>query len=96
MDYFRRVDSDSKGIVLLEEAMNFLKKSDIPQNLLTQFWETVDNEKKGFLTDLEFCTILKLIACAQHGVVARDPILATPGNAIEDSKKKGEFWFDVC
>lgn len=43
---------------------------------------------------------MKLIACAQHGVVARDPILATPGNAIEDSKKKrgssGLMYANIC
>ncbi|CEJ04836.1 hypothetical protein RMCBS344292_18787 [Rhizopus microsporus] len=60
--------------------MNFLKKSNIPQNILNQFWEAADNDKKGFLTDTEFCIILKLIACAQHGVMTGDPILATSGN----------------
>lgn len=76
-NYFKRVDADEKGIVLHDEAMDFLKKSDIPENILKQFWSACDNENKGFLTEQEFCTILKLIACAQHGVVTGDPILAT-------------------
>ncbi|KAI9261342.1 hypothetical protein EDC94DRAFT_609931 [Helicostylum pulchrum] len=57
--------------------MEFLKKSDIPQNILNQFWSASDSENKGFLTEQEFCTILKLIACAQHSVMTGDPILAT-------------------
>ncbi|KAI7892703.1 uncharacterized protein EV154DRAFT_181786 [Mucor mucedo] len=77
LDLFKKVDADNKGIVLHDEAMDFLKKSDIPQNILTQFWNASDNENKGFLTEQEFCTILKLIACAQHGVMTGDPILAT-------------------
>ncbi len=40
----------------------------------------MDNDKKGFLTEQEFCSILKLIACAQHGAMAGDPILSTSGN----------------
>lgn len=86
--------------------MNFLKKSNIPQNILNQvwkyelssyrfiytlykFWEAADNDKKGFLTDTEFCIILKLIACAQHGVMTGDPILATSGN-VENNCNGGE------
>ncbi|KAI9358954.1 hypothetical protein BD770DRAFT_342951 [Pilaira anomala] len=77
LDFFKKVDADNKGIVLHDEAMDFLKKSDIPQNILDQFWSATDNENKGFLTEQEFCTILKLIACAQHSVVTSEPILAT-------------------
>lgn len=36
LDLFKKVDADNKGIVLHDEAMDFLKKSDIPQNILTQ------------------------------------------------------------
>ncbi|KAG2231880.1 hypothetical protein INT48_008906 [Thamnidium elegans] len=77
LDLFKKVDADNKGIVLHDEAMEFLKKSDVPQNILNQFWSAADNENKGFLTEQEFCTILKLIACAQHSVMTGDPILAT-------------------
>ncbi|KAL9552925.1 hypothetical protein MBANPS3_003541 [Mucor bainieri] len=77
LDLFQKVDADNKGIVLQDEAMEFLKKSDIPQNILSQFWDATDNDKKGFLTEQEFCTILKLIACAQNGIMTTEPILAT-------------------
>jgi hypothetical protein len=36
LDFFKQVDADNKGIVLQDEAMEFLKKSDIPQNILLQ------------------------------------------------------------
>lgn len=36
LDLFKKVDADNKGIVLHDEAMDFLKKSDIPQNILNQ------------------------------------------------------------
>ncbi|KAL7321388.1 hypothetical protein PS15m_001158 [Mucor circinelloides] len=77
LDLFQKVDADNKGIVLQDEAMEFLKKSDIPQNILSQFWDATDNDKKGFLTEQEFCAILKLIACAQNGIMTTEPILAT-------------------
>ncbi|GAN02001.1 epidermal growth factor receptor substrate 15 isoform X5 [Mucor ambiguus] len=77
LDLFQKVDADNKGIVLQDEAMEFLKKSDIPQNILSQFWDATDNDKKGFLTEQEFCTIMKLIACAQNGIMTTEPILAT-------------------
>ncbi|KAK4521512.1 Rab-GAP TBC domain-containing protein [Mucor velutinosus] len=77
LDLFQKVDADNKGIVLQDEALEFLKKSDIPQNILSQFWDAADNDKKGFLTEQEFCTILKLIACAQNGIMTTEPILAT-------------------
>lgn len=46
---------------------------------LQQFWNATDNDKKGFLTEQEFCTILKLISCAQNGIMTTEPILATKG-----------------
>ncbi|KAI8378906.1 hypothetical protein BD560DRAFT_487807 [Blakeslea trispora] len=77
LDYFKKIDSDNKGIVLQDEAIPFLKMSAIPDNILMQFWAATDNDKKGFLTSQEFCCLLKLIACAQHGVMTAEPILST-------------------
>ncbi|KAF7728439.1 hypothetical protein EC973_006119 [Apophysomyces ossiformis] len=42
-----------------------------------QIWETADRENLGYLTPETFSIALKLIACAQHGQDAVDPILAT-------------------
>ncbi|KAI8393474.1 uncharacterized protein BYT42DRAFT_551153 [Radiomyces spectabilis] len=76
-DLFKKVDADDKGIVLKDEAMAFFKKSNVPMNILSEFWTAADNDNKGFLTDQEFAVALKLIACAQHGILTASPILST-------------------
>ncbi|KAI8063898.1 hypothetical protein BC940DRAFT_306656 [Gongronella butleri] len=77
LDLFAKVDSDSKSIVLKDEAMAFFQKASIPSNILTEIWTAADKDAKGFLTQEEFCIALKLIACAQHGKLTASPILAT-------------------
>ncbi|KAI9030800.1 hypothetical protein CLU79DRAFT_831332 [Phycomyces nitens] len=76
-DLFRKVDVENKSILLKDEAMSFFRKSDVPNNILTEIWEAADGDNKGFLTDKEFCIALKLIACAQHGTLTASPILST-------------------
>ncbi|KAI9250981.1 hypothetical protein BDA99DRAFT_575312 [Phascolomyces articulosus] len=75
--FFRRADVEGKGVLLKDEAMAFLKKANVPDNILNEIWDAADNDKKGFLTDQEFCIALKLIACAQHGIIPASPVLKT-------------------
>ncbi|CAO3594930.1 unnamed protein product [Absidia cylindrospora] len=77
LDLFSKVDADNKGIALKDEAMAFFTKSSVPNNILAEIWEAADDDSKGFLTAKEFCTALKLIACAQHGKLTATPILST-------------------
>ncbi|ORZ23441.1 hypothetical protein BCR42DRAFT_447129 [Absidia repens] len=77
LDLFSKVDADNKGIALKDEAMAFFTKSSVPNNILSEIWEAADDDSKGFLTAKEFCTALKLIACAQHGKLTATPILST-------------------
>ncbi|KAG0193404.1 hypothetical protein DFQ28_005408 [Apophysomyces sp. BC1034] len=77
VELFRTADTDGKGILLKDEAMSFFKRSDVPANILTEIWDASDNDNKGFLTDMEFCIALKLIACAQHGILTASPVLST-------------------
>ncbi|KAI8972325.1 hypothetical protein BDB01DRAFT_839405 [Pilobolus umbonatus] len=76
-EIFNKIDADTKGVVLQEETMNYLKNYSIPQNIMDQLWQRVDDDNKGFLTDKELFTLLKLIACAQRGVLPADNILST-------------------
>ncbi|KAI9495596.1 hypothetical protein BDB00DRAFT_812577 [Zychaea mexicana] len=57
--------------------MAFFKKANVPSNILNEIWDAADGDKKGFLTDQEFCIALKLIACAQHGIIPASPVLKT-------------------
>ncbi|KAI8141734.1 hypothetical protein BJV82DRAFT_580035 [Fennellomyces sp. T-0311] len=75
--FFRSADTEGKGILLKDEAMAFFRKSNVPGNYLNEIWDSADNDKKGFLTDQEFCHALKLIACAQHGTIPATPVLRT-------------------
>ncbi|KAI7886028.1 EF-hand [Lichtheimia hyalospora FSU 10163] len=69
VELFRTADTEGKGVLLKDEAMEFFKKSNI--------WEAADRDNKGFLTDQEFCIAIKLIACAQHGILPASPVLTT-------------------
>ncbi|OBZ83850.1 Epidermal growth factor receptor substrate 15-like 1 [Choanephora cucurbitarum] len=57
--------------------MTFFSDSGIPVSFLEEIWQTVDQDAKGILTELQFYKALKLIACAQHGVEASEDILST-------------------
>ncbi|KAI7859641.1 hypothetical protein BDC45DRAFT_496490 [Circinella umbellata] len=75
--FFRRADAEGKGVLLKDEAIAFFKKANVPDNILNEIWDAADSDKKGFLTDQEFCIALKLIACAQHGIIPASPVLKT-------------------
>jgi len=74
---FKAADIDGKGIVLGEEAVEFFKKSAVPSQILSEIWTAADDEQRGFLTQQEFYVALKLIACAQNGQLAAEPVLST-------------------
>ncbi|ORY94641.1 hypothetical protein BCR43DRAFT_476454 [Syncephalastrum racemosum] len=76
-DIFREADAERKGVLLKDEAFAFFKKADIPNNILSEIWDAADGDRKGFLTEEEFYVALKLIACAQHGVIPASPVLST-------------------
>lgn len=77
VELFRTADTENKGVLLKDEAMDFFKKSNVPNNILGEIWEAADRDNKGFLTDQEFCIAMKLIACAQHGILPASPVLTT-------------------
>ena len=45
----------------------------------SQIWTAAEDEQRGFLTQQEFYVALKLIACAQNGQLAAEPVLSTVG-----------------
>ncbi|KAI9311211.1 hypothetical protein BX666DRAFT_1998970 [Dichotomocladium elegans] len=77
VEFFRAADTENKGVLLKDEAITFFKKANIPINIINEIWEAADREGKGFLTDQEFCIALKLIACAQHGIIPASPVITT-------------------
>ncbi|KAG2171267.1 hypothetical protein INT43_002889, partial [Umbelopsis isabellina] len=83
---FKAADVDSKGIVLGEEAVEFFKKSGVPPPILSEIWTAADDEQRGFLTQQEFYVALKLIACAQNGQLASEPVLTTTGLLYDQLK----------
>ncbi|KAI8393623.1 uncharacterized protein BYT42DRAFT_13414 [Radiomyces spectabilis] len=74
---FKKASQSKPGIVTGTEAVRFFASSGVPNEILSEIWETADRDNVGYLTPETFSIALKLIACAQHGQEAKDPILST-------------------
>ncbi|KAI8060124.1 hypothetical protein BC940DRAFT_312641 [Gongronella butleri] len=74
---FKAVSNVTSGIVTGTEAVQFFAKSGVPNQILSDIWETADRDNLGYLTPETFSIALKLIACAQHGTEVADPIIST-------------------
>ncbi|KAI9264833.1 hypothetical protein BY458DRAFT_438102 [Sporodiniella umbellata] len=59
------------------EAVQFFAKSGLPNTVLSQIWEAADENNLGYLTPETFAIALKLIACAQNHIQAKEPLLST-------------------
>ncbi|KAI8986422.1 hypothetical protein BDB01DRAFT_849478 [Pilobolus umbonatus] len=77
MQLFHSVSKAQEGIVTGGEAVRFFATSGVPTQILSEIWEAADSDKVGYLTPESFSVALKLIACAQHGQEAVEPILST-------------------
>ncbi|KAI9495580.1 hypothetical protein BDB00DRAFT_812531 [Zychaea mexicana] len=75
--YFRAANRSQSGIVTGPEAVQFFATSGVPNQILSDIWETADRDNIGHLTAETFAVALKLIACAQHGKEVTEPVLAT-------------------
>ncbi|KAI7893017.1 uncharacterized protein EV154DRAFT_440444 [Mucor mucedo] len=77
LQLFQSVSKTQEGIVTGNEAVRFFATSGVPNEILSEIWEAADRDKVGYLTPETFSIALKLIACAQHGKEASEPVLAT-------------------
>ncbi|ORY36836.1 hypothetical protein BCR33DRAFT_721771 [Rhizoclosmatium globosum] len=64
---FKAADVSGTGSISANDAVAFLTKSRLPQNVLGEIWILSDSEQKGFLTQASFYRCLKLIALCQSG-----------------------------
>ncbi|XP_029105141.1 epidermal growth factor receptor substrate 15-like 1 [Scleropages formosus] len=65
--YYQQVDPLNTGSVGPEEAVDFLKKSGLPDSTLRQIWDLADPDGMGFLDEQGFFLALRLVAAAQSG-----------------------------
>ncbi|KAJ3008628.1 hypothetical protein HKX48_008428 [Thoreauomyces humboldtii] len=65
--FYKLADPSNKSTVQPPEAVAFLSKSRLPQNVLSEIWLQSDADHKGYLTQIDFLRALKLIALAQSG-----------------------------
>lgn len=67
--------------ILSEVSLSFgdnqLQLNSLTDQGKKKIWEAADRDKVGYLTPETFSIALKLIACAQHGKEATEPVLAT-------------------
>ncbi|KAI8990944.1 hypothetical protein BDF20DRAFT_841795 [Mycotypha africana] len=74
---FQVAGQAQEGIVTGAEAVRFFAGSGVPNQILSEIWETADRDKAGYLTEETFAIALKLIACAQHGKEPNANVLST-------------------
>ncbi|KAI9255689.1 hypothetical protein BDA99DRAFT_539835 [Phascolomyces articulosus] len=75
--FFSAANGGKAAVVNGLEAVTFFARSGIPNEILSDIWETADRDNLGYLTPETFSIALKLIACAQHGHEVSEPILST-------------------
>lgn len=63
--YFNICDPSNQRFVAPKEAVAFLSKSHLPQEILSKIWNMSDVEQKGFLDRPAFYRAMKLVAVAQ-------------------------------
>lgn len=65
--FYRQVDPAETDCVSAVEAAAFLKRSGLPDSVLSKIWDLSDPQGKGFLDKQGFFVALKLIALQQNG-----------------------------
>ncbi|CAL1284677.1 unnamed protein product [Larinioides sclopetarius] len=65
--FYRQVDPAETDRVSAVEAAAFLKRSGLPDSILSKIWDMSDPQGKGFLDKQGFYVALKLIALHQNG-----------------------------
>ncbi|XP_052775791.1 epidermal growth factor receptor substrate 15-like 1 isoform X2 [Mya arenaria] len=65
--YYRQADPNNTGSVGALDAANFMKKSGVKDNVLSQIWDMSDPTGKGYLEKQGFFVALKLISLVQSG-----------------------------
>ncbi|KAG8834455.1 hypothetical protein FRC17_008677 [Serendipita sp. 399] len=63
----KEADPDRFGILDGNSARNVMCRSGLPNDILAEIWEIVDEAKRGFLDATDLKRILRLISCAQRG-----------------------------
>ncbi|KAI8149556.1 hypothetical protein BJV82DRAFT_504872, partial [Fennellomyces sp. T-0311] len=66
--FFSAANGGKSNVVSGQDAVTFFARSGIPNEILSDIWETADRDNLGFLSPETFSVALKLIACAQHVV----------------------------
>ncbi|KAI9492390.1 hypothetical protein BDB00DRAFT_828801 [Zychaea mexicana] len=75
--FFSAANGSKSTVVSGPEAVAFFARSGIPNEILSDIWETADRDNLGYLTPETFSIALKLVACAQHGHEVAEPILSS-------------------
>ncbi|KAK3091928.1 hypothetical protein FSP39_023778 [Pinctada imbricata] len=64
--YYKQADPNSTGSIGALDAATFLKKSGLPDTVLSKVWDLSDQMGKGYLEKSGFYIALKLVAMAQN------------------------------
>lgn len=61
-------DKEQYGVLDGTTAKAVLRRSGLPNEILGEIWDLVDDPPKGFLVDKDLRKALRLISCAQRGI----------------------------
>ncbi|XP_062582033.1 epidermal growth factor receptor substrate 15-like 1, partial [Saccostrea cucullata] len=66
--YYKQADPNNTGSIGALDAASFLKKSSLPDTVLSKIWDLSDPSGKGYLEKTGFYVALKLVALEQNKI----------------------------
>ena len=86
---FDQYDLEDSDIVMGEQLRPLLEKSGLPPQQLSQIWQIVDTENRGFLDFSGFAKILRLVYHAQHGLPLSPRLANIPAGPPDFNRPQG-------
>ncbi|CAM9143169.1 unnamed protein product, partial [Ectocarpus fasciculatus] len=60
--WFTELDSDHTGFISGATAVSFLKRSNLPREILRDIWALVDSQNRGSIDNQQFYKVMRLVA----------------------------------
>ncbi|CAN0461281.1 unnamed protein product, partial [Ectocarpus fasciculatus] len=60
--WFAELDSDHTGFISGATAVGFLKRSNLPREILRDIWALVDSQNRGSIDNQQFYKVMRLVA----------------------------------
>ena len=64
--WFYHIDDERTGVIKGAQAVNFLKKSNLPRDKLRTIWALVDMQNRGFIDKNQFYVVMRLVSICHN------------------------------